>query len=138
MCKWTATARGTDIRMYKADLRWLARALAVLAACVAPGRVWAECPAKTDIQDKKKKEPKPIEDCSQAGLQAPEGPSQAAGDPINVHSGNVFFHEADAVLTGFGSRMFIFSRTYNSDHAYDGRLGAFGRGWSHSFEQVLW
>ena len=51
-------------------------------------------------------------------------------------TGNAWFNQTDAVLPGLGSGV-VFRRSYNSETAYAGNGGAFGRGWTHSYEQAL-
>jgi RHS repeat-associated protein len=109
-------------------------ALLLAALALSPGEALATCPEKNDIQGEKKPE-KPIKERDECREAAGFG---NVGEPINVHSGNVFFNHIDMSIRGFGGRTLVLARTYNSEHAFDGRVGAFGRGWSHTFEQVLW
>jgi RHS repeat-associated protein len=55
-----------------------------------------------------------------------------AGKPVNITSGNVWFDHTDATIPNL-----VFTRSYNSRIAFLNLSGAFGRGWTHSFEKEI-
>jgi RHS repeat-associated protein len=57
----------------------------------------------------------------------------AAGEPVSVATGNVFFDQTDADIPSFGPGLH-FTRSYNS---HDTEGGTFGQGWRHSYEERL-
>ena len=58
------------------------------------------------------------------------------GKPISVSSGNVFFDQGDASVTGLGTTV-AFTRSYNSINRDPGMSGLFGPGWTHEYERAL-
>jgi len=68
--------------------------------------------------------------------QKPPPPGCAAGKPINVMNGNVWFDQTDVAIPGVGVSLALV-RSYNSNLAGGSVGGAFGRGWYHSFESKL-
>jgi YD repeat-containing protein len=56
--------------------------------------------------------------------------------PVNVVTGDVFFSQVDAQLSGV-RRVVSLIRTYSSQRAYAGIVGVFGRGWVHSYEKGI-
>jgi RHS repeat-associated protein len=67
--------------------------------------------------------------------QTPQGPIPAVGKPVSVLTGNVFFSQTDAVIPGIAGLELV--REYNSQNAFASVSGAFGRGWTQSYEQTL-
>jgi RHS repeat-associated protein len=63
-------------------------------------------------------------------------PKEDIGEPVNVISGNVWLEETDAIIPGIGTGLRLVRR-YNSLLANRGVGGAFGRGWTHTYEQNL-
>jgi RHS repeat-associated protein len=63
--------------------------------------------------------------------QSNTGPT-AAGNPIDITSGNKYQREVD--VAGIGASPLAFVRHYNSQADRD---GAFGRGWSHTYDTRL-
>jgi RHS repeat-associated protein len=70
-----------------------------------------------------------------AGSCEVEAPS-AVGKPVNVMTGDVFFSQLDAQVAGVRRVVSLF-RSYSSQRAYAGKVGAFGRGWEHSYEKAV-
>ena len=66
----------------------------------------------------------------------PEGPCPGVGKPVNVLTGNVWLDQTDAQIPGLGAGLSLV-RAYNSRLAERNVLGAFGRGWTHSYESKL-
>jgi hypothetical protein len=62
------------------------------------------------------------------------GGQSCLGEPVSATSGNAYFDHVDAVLGGVGPEV-RFLRSYNSFAR--NRWGAFGPGWSHSYEQQI-
>jgi RHS repeat-associated protein len=60
----------------------------------------------------------------------------AAGHPVSLVTGNVYFDQADIRVPGVGADL-VFTRSYNSYNAYHNIAGAFGKGWSHSYSQTI-
>ena len=58
----------------------------------------------------------------------------AAGEPVSVATGNVFFDQTDIEIPGLGGGL-RFVRSYNSKNAAWG--GSFGPGWAHSYEKTV-
>ncbi|MCC6474190.1 MAG: hypothetical protein IT514_10640, partial [Burkholderiales bacterium] len=61
-------------------------------------------------------------------------PSTAAGDPVNMVSGNMYHVERDIWIKGRGGLPIVFERSYNSRDPRDRPLGY---GWTHSFNHFL-
>lgn len=61
-------------------------------------------------------------------------PGQAAGDPVNMLTGNLYHDETDISIKGRGGLPVVFARAYNSRKPADGPLGY---GWTHSFNHQL-
>jgi RHS repeat-associated protein len=59
-----------------------------------------------------------------------------AGMPVHLVTGSVYLGQPDAALSGT-RRVATLTRRYNSRRAYFGKVGAFGRGWTHSFEKSI-
>jgi RHS repeat-associated protein len=85
------------------------------------GQAQPEAPPETDCQG-----------CPGEPVEAP----QTVGEPVNVITGEVLVSQTDIALAG-GRHPLALQRTYNSGAAYSGRVGAFGRGWTHSYEKSL-
>jgi RHS repeat-associated protein len=69
----------------------------------------------------------------------PKNPCQvpgAVGKPVAVVTGNMFLDQVDIEIAGFGHGLLL-RRSYNSQQAYAGVAGGFGRGWTHSYEHSL-
>lgn len=67
------------------------------------------------------------------GCTGKQGPSTAAGNPINIATGNKYQREVDAVFSGNDVTLALV-RHYNSR---DDKVGLFGRGWSSDFASAL-
>jgi Domain of unknown function (DUF6531) len=65
---------------------------------------------------------------------SPDPPCSAVGNPVSVVTGNMFLDQTDAVVPGWGLGLNL-TRSYNS--ARRGYQGAFGAGWTHSYEKEL-
>jgi RHS repeat-associated protein len=106
------------------EASWIARAWLILVAIILAvsgrGTAYAAspCPPAADMRG----------DCSQGA------PPSNVPRPVNVHTGNVWFDQTDALVPGLGAPLVV-SRSYNSKNAYENVRGAFGRGWSHAYEQ---
>lgn len=81
-------------------------------------------------------------DSARAGLACPvtAGPGNQPAqlkeaDPVSVSTGNYLHQTLDVVISGGPGGGVRFGRTYNSLAA--GRVGAFGFGWSHTFDVRL-
>ncbi|WP_159107920.1 DUF6531 domain-containing protein, partial [Sulfuricella sp. T08] len=61
-------------------------------------------------------------------------PATAAGDPVNMATGNMYHTERDITIKGRGGLPLVFERSYNSRQPVDGPLGY---GWTHSFNHSL-
>ncbi|MFA7061997.1 MAG: DUF6531 domain-containing protein, partial [Pedobacter sp.] len=61
-------------------------------------------------------------------------PNTAAGDPVNMLTGNMYHTERDISIKGRGGLPIIFERSYNSRLPVDGPMGF---GWTHSFNHFL-
>ncbi|WP_189799685.1 DUF6531 domain-containing protein, partial [Sulfuricella sp. T08] len=61
-------------------------------------------------------------------------PATAAGDPVNMATGNMYHTERDITIKGRGGLPMVFERSYNSRQPVDGPLGY---GWTHSFNHSL-
>src|SRR5690349_10958600 len=70
------------------------------------------------------------------GAPAPDQRRCSVGEPVNVHTGNVWFDHQDIAIPGRGGTIAL-SRSYNSRNAYEGYKGSLGRGWTHLYEQLL-
>ena len=58
---------------------------------------------------------------------------EAAGDPVNVSNGNMFYQAQDVLLPASGMPLQIV-RTYNSQVS---EAGPFGIGWTHSYDMAV-
>ncbi len=67
------------------------------------------------------------------GMVGPGVPRTAAGDPVDMVTGNMYHIERDLSIKGRGLPL-VFERSYNSRNAEDGPLGY---GWTHSFNHYL-
>ncbi len=65
----------------------------------------------------------------------PNPPSESAGEPVNVITGNVYFDQTDIVVPGVQGLAFV--RSYNSKNAFNELDSDFSRGWSHSYSREL-
>jgi RHS repeat-associated protein len=100
---------------------------------------WEGPDGRGDPEEEEDKEERPEEDkpddeskpnCNEAA------PSPTVGNPINLITGNVFIDQTDAAVSGV-RRTVRLRRSYNSRRAFVGRGGAFGPGWTHSYEKAV-
>jgi len=68
--------------------------------------------------------------------QEPCAPCAAVGEPVSCLTGNMFLDQTDASIPGWGPGLNL-TRSYNSGTAYGGYEGAFGAGWTHTYEKKL-
>jgi RHS repeat-associated protein len=67
---------------------------------------------------------------------APQPPCVIAGKPVSVLNGNVWFDQTDASIATLAGGLSM-TRSYNSLNAYANLGGAFGPGWTHTYERKL-
>ncbi len=58
------------------------------------------------------------------------------GEPVHLVTGSAYLQQGDATLRGV-RRTLSMTRRYNSRRAYFGKAGAFGKGWTHSYEKSV-
>ncbi len=72
----------------------------------------------------------------QANQGGPSGGGCDPGEPVSVVTGNMYFDHRDATVPGVSTTLDL-TRSYNSLNRGSGQYGAFGMGWSHSYEKRL-
>jgi RHS repeat-associated protein len=67
-----------------------------------------------------------------SGPGGPPSPPTAAGHPVSLTTGNIFFTHTDTTVGDL-----VLTRTYHMGRRSQGRYGVFGVGWNGSFEQRI-